>query len=64
MKLNELDPEQRAEYEDLVNENRVLIQNINAQRNQLDDINGALGQAEARLRVFLWEELFNVHYEK
>jgi len=51
MKLNELDPEQRAEYEDLVNENRVLIQNINAQRNQLDDINGALGQAEARLRL-------------
>ena len=54
MKLNELDPDQRAEYEDLVNENRVLIQNINAQRNQLDDINGALGQAEARLRVFFW----------
>lgn len=51
MRLNELDPDQRAEYEDLVNENRVLIQHINAQRNQLDDINGALGQAEARLRL-------------
>jgi len=51
MKLNELDPDQRAEYEDLVNENRVLIQHINAQRNHLDDINGALGQAEAKLRL-------------
>jgi len=51
MKLNELDPDQRSEYESLVNENRVLIQNINAQRNQLEDMNAILAQAEARLRM-------------
>jgi len=51
MKLNELDPDQRAEYESLVNENRILIQHINAQRNQLEDINATLAQAEARLRM-------------
>lgn len=51
MKLNELDPDQRSEYESLVNENRILIQHINAQRNQLEDINATLAQAEARLRM-------------
>jgi len=53
MKLNELDPDQRSEYESLVNENRVLIQNINAQRGMLEDIIGTLSQAESRLRVFI-----------
>jgi len=51
MKLNELDPDQRSEYESLVNENRVLIQNINAQRGMLEDIIGTLSQAESRLRL-------------
>lgn len=51
MKLNELDPDQRSEYESLVNENRILIQHINAQRNQLEDITATLAQAEARLRM-------------
>lgn len=51
MKINELDPDQRSEYENLVKENRVLIQNINSQRHELEEINAALGQADARLRL-------------
>lgn len=51
MKINELDPDQRSEYENLVKENRILIQNINNQRHELEEINAALSQADARLRL-------------
>jgi len=51
MKLNELDPDQRSEYEALINENRILIQNINVRRNELEELNAVLAQAESQLRV-------------
>ena len=51
MKINELDPDQRSEYEGLLNENRQLINNINMQRNELEDLNSILSQAEAKLRM-------------
>lgn len=51
MKLNELDPDQRNEYENLLNENRQLVSNINAQRNDLEDLNMILSQADSKLRM-------------
>jgi len=51
MKINELDPDQRSEYDSLINENRQLIQSINAQRNELEEVNYALAQAESKLRL-------------
>lgn len=51
MKLNELDPDQRNEYENLLNENRQLVNNINAQRSDLEDLNMILSQADSKLRM-------------
>jgi len=49
-KLNDLDPEQRNEYESLKDENHKLGIDINNGRNELDDINGRLNGAENRLK--------------
>ena len=54
LKLNELDPEQRNEYESLLNENRQLIQDINVQRAELEEVNMVLAQTEAKLRVIIF----------
>jgi FtsZ-binding cell division protein ZapB len=45
-----LDPEQRNEYEKLKEENNMLGQEINNSRNELEEVNARLSQAETRLR--------------
>jgi chromosome segregation ATPase len=49
-RLNDLDPEQRNEYEKLKEENNMLSQDINNSRNELEETNARLAQAESRLR--------------
>lgn len=49
-KLNDLDPEQRNEYEKLKEENAALQAEINANRTQLEETNSRLIQAEGRLK--------------
>jgi len=49
-RLNDLDPEQRNDYEKLKEENQMLMQEINASRNELEDVNARLSNAEGRLR--------------
>jgi hypothetical protein len=49
--INDLDPEQRSEYESLLNENKVLMNDINNMRMELDEVNQKLAIAENRLRV-------------
>lgn len=51
IKLNELDPEQKNEYEGLLNENKQLMYQSNMLRNELEQVNGAYLQAESKLRV-------------
>jgi phage shock protein A len=48
--LNELDPEMRNDYEKLKEENQMLQQEINNSRNELEEVNQRLAQAEGRLR--------------
>jgi intraflagellar transport protein 74 len=50
-KLNDLDPEQRNEYEKLKSDNQGLMTDINAQRQELEEVNSRLAQAEVRLRA-------------
>ena len=50
-KLNDLDPEQRNEYEKLKDENAHLAQEINNHRNELEEVNSRLVQAEGRLKA-------------
>lgn len=49
-KLNDLDPEQRNEYEKLKEENAGLGQEINRNRSELEETNSRLIQAEGRLK--------------
>ena len=49
-KLNDLDPEQRNEYEKLKEENLGLQSDINRNRTDLEETNGRLIQAEGRLK--------------
>ena len=49
-RLNDLDPEQRNEYEKLKEDNQMLNQDITNSRNELDDVSQRLIQAETRLR--------------
>ena len=49
--MNDLDPEQRNEYDRLKRENQGLQTDINTQRQELEDVNTRLAQAEARLRA-------------
>ena len=55
IKLNELDPEQKNEYEGLINENKQLMYQSNMLRNELEQVNGAYLQAESKLRVKFWK---------
>ena len=50
-KLNDLDPEQRNEYEKLKSDNNQLLTQINNSRNELEDVNTRLAQAENRLKA-------------
>ncbi len=45
-----MDPEQRNDYEKLKEENAGLQQNINQSRNELEQVNSHLIQAEGRLK--------------
>lgn len=49
-KLNDLDPEQRNEYERLKEENGGLQNEINRNRNELEEVNSRLIQSESRLK--------------
>jgi intraflagellar transport protein 74 len=49
-KLNELDPEQRNQYEKLRAENNQLIRDINSIRNELDEVNVRLRQLDDKLK--------------
>lgn len=49
-KLNDLDPEQRNEYERLKDTNNQLMNEINNQRNELEEVNSRLIQSEGRLK--------------
>jgi hypothetical protein len=49
--LNDLDPEQRNEYEKLKGDNNQLLSQINNSRNELEEVNARLGQAENRLKA-------------
>lgn len=48
--MNDLDPEQRNEYEKLKEENGNLQQDINQNRNELEETTARLAQAETRLK--------------
>ena len=48
--MNDLDPEQRNEYERLKDENARLGHDISNGRNELEEINGRLNAAENRLK--------------
>lgn len=50
-KLNDLDPEQRNDYEKYKNDNNQLLGDIQNQRGELEDVNSRLAQAEQRLRA-------------
>ena len=49
-RLNDLDPEQRNEYEKLKRENNTLNNEIQLNRQELDDVNQRLAQLEHRLK--------------
>jgi intraflagellar transport protein 74 len=49
-KLNDLDPEQRNEYEKLKEENSSLQQEVNRSRTDLEEVNSRHIQAESRLK--------------
>jgi len=49
-KLNDLDPEQRNDYEKYKADNQQLLGEIQQSRQELEDINGKLTQAEGVLR--------------
>lgn len=51
MKINELDIEQKSEYEGLIDESKKLLSQINLLKNELDQINTLYLQAENKLRV-------------
>lgn len=48
--MNDLDPEQRNEYEKLKEENNNLQNDINQNRTELEETTGRLTQAETRLK--------------
>lgn len=55
-RLNELDPDQRGQYERLREENTLLEQEIVKRRNELDEVTSKLSVAEAKLREDVTKE--------
>ena len=49
-RLNDLDPEQRNEYENLKKENSSLGAEIGRSRQELEDVSQRLAQSEAHLK--------------
>ena len=50
-KLNELDPDQRRDYENLKQENKSIIEHIHNIRKNLEKVNARLATLEAQLKV-------------
>ncbi len=50
-KLNELDPDQRRDYENLKQENKTIIEHIYNIRKNLERVNARLTTLEAQLKV-------------
>ena len=50
-KLNELDPDQRREYENMKQENKQIIEHIASVRKNLERVNGRLATLESQLKV-------------
>lgn len=53
MKINELDIDQKNEYESLMDENKKLLLQMNVLRNELEQVNIAYLQSENKLRVII-----------
>lgn len=51
LRLNELDPYQRAEYQRLINENTDLINEYNAKQGAMQELLNKLAVAENKLRM-------------
>lgn len=51
LRLNELDPGQRNEYKNLINENKELINEFNVKQRDLEELNNKLANAEAKLHM-------------
>ena len=51
LRLNELDPSQRGEYQRLMNENNDLITEYNHKQNAMEDLLNRLANAENRLKM-------------
>ena len=63
-RLNELDPDQRSQYEKLREENSLLEQEIGKRRNELDEVTMKLSMAEAKLREDVTKERAQQLYEE
>jgi len=50
-RLNDLDPMQRTEYENLSNENRALDDECGRKRQEIEEVNHTLAQMDQRLRM-------------
>ena len=51
MKLNELDPDSRVEYQRLINENKMLLNEIQNQKMELEEVNNTLFKLDSKLRM-------------
>lgn len=51
LRLNELDPYQRAEYQRLISENNDLINEYNSKQGMMEELLNKLAVAENRLRM-------------
>ena len=51
LRLNELDPSQRGEYQRLMTENNDLISEYNQKQNAMEDLLNRLANAENRLKM-------------
>ena len=51
LRLNELDPSQRGEYQRLMSENNELIAEYNQKQNAMEDLLNRLANSENRLKM-------------
>jgi intraflagellar transport protein 74 len=51
LRLNELDPSQRGEYQRLMTENNELIGEYNQKQTAMEELLGRLAAAESRLKM-------------
>lgn len=50
-RLNDLDPYQRQEYENLMNDNNMICQEINMKRQEIDELMSSIAQMDNRLKL-------------